>query len=116
MRRIRRVAANAALAALLDHHLLGPAMAKTLAHGARLDARLQRQGFGRNTQCLVARRFRIDHSAVPILFKLCVSARFVSAKSVVSYSCIPLAVWPASCRRQPSGIGPESGCVTGMSC
>ena len=64
----RRIAADPALAALLHHDLLGSAMAETLAHGARLDARLQRQGFGRNTQCLVARRFRINHSAVLILF------------------------------------------------
>ena len=64
-----RVAADPALAALLDHHLLGPAMAEALAHGALLDARLQRQGLGRDTQCLVARCFRINHSAVPILFR-----------------------------------------------
>ena len=64
--RCRCVAADTALAALLDHHLLGPAMAEALAHGARLDARLQRQGLARDTQCLVARRFRINHSAVLI--------------------------------------------------
>ena len=62
----RRVAADAALAALFDHDLLGPAMAEALAHGARLDARLQRQGLGRDTQSLVARRFGINHSAVLI--------------------------------------------------
>ena len=63
------LAADAALATLFDHHLLGPAMAEALAHGARLDARLERQGLGRNTQCLVARRFRINHSAVLILLR-----------------------------------------------
>jgi len=63
------VAADPALAALFDHHLLGPAVAEALAHGARLDARLERQGLGRNTQCLVARRFRINHSAVLILLR-----------------------------------------------
>src|SRR6266853_855914 len=63
------VATDAALAALFDHDLLGTAMAEALAHGARLDARLERQGLGRDTQCLVARRFRINHSAVPILLR-----------------------------------------------
>ena len=67
--RHRAIAADAALAAFFDHHLLGPAMAEALAHGARLDARLERQGLGRDTQCLVARRFRINHSAVPILLR-----------------------------------------------
>src|SRR6202000_493021 len=38
--RLRAVAADAALATLLDHDLLGPAVAEALAHGARLDARL----------------------------------------------------------------------------
>ena len=61
-----RVAADAALATLFDHDLLGPAMAEALAHGARLDPRLQRQGLGRDTQSLVARRFGINHSAVLI--------------------------------------------------
>src|SRR4051794_4744393 len=69
-----RVAANAALATFFDHDLLGPAMAEALAHGARLDARLQRQGLGRDTQSLVARRFRINHSAVLILLALCACA------------------------------------------
>jgi hypothetical protein len=44
-------------------------MAEALAHGALLDARLERQGLGRDTQCLVARRFRINHSAVLILLR-----------------------------------------------
>ncbi len=44
-----RVAADAALAALFDHHLLGAAMGETLAHGAGLDARLERQGLARDT-------------------------------------------------------------------
>jgi hypothetical protein len=61
-----RIAADAALATLFDHDLLGPAMAEALAHGARLDPRLQRQGLGRDTQSLVARRFGINHSAVLI--------------------------------------------------
>ena len=72
LRRMRRIAArpvatDTALAALFDHHLLGAAVAEALAHGARLDAWLERQGLGRNTQCLVARRFRINHTAVLIL-------------------------------------------------
>src|SRR5882757_2014665 len=67
--RCGRIAANAALATRLDHDLLGPAMAEGLAHGARLDARLQRQGLGRDTQSLVARRFGINHSAVLIWFR-----------------------------------------------
>src|ERR1700678_4481742 len=64
-----RIAADAALAPLFDHDLLGAAMAEALAHGALLDARLERQGLGRDTQCLVARRFRINHSAVLILLR-----------------------------------------------
>jgi hypothetical protein len=44
-----RLAADAALAALFDHDLLGPAVRETLAHGARLDARLERQRLGRDT-------------------------------------------------------------------
>src|ERR1700726_509568 len=101
-------ATNPAFAALFDHHLLGPAMAEALAHGARLDARLERQGLGRDTKCLVGRRFRIDHSLVLILFKSCVSAPSVSANS-----------WPhgrLSRRHPPSGIGPGHGCATGTSC
>src|SRR5260370_1410747 len=66
----RRVAANAALAALLDHHLFGSAVAEALFHGARLDARLERQGFCRDTEFLLARSF-VDHSAVLILFTSC---------------------------------------------
>jgi len=64
-----RVATNAALATLFDHDLLGPAMAEALAYGARLDAWLERQGLGRDTQSLVARRFGINHSAVLILLR-----------------------------------------------
>jgi hypothetical protein len=67
--RCGRVAADAALAALFDHDLLGPAMAEALADGARLDARLERQGLARDTQSLVARRFGINHSAVLILLR-----------------------------------------------
>jgi len=63
------VAADAALAALFDHDLLGPAVAEALADGARLDAWLERQGFARDTQSLVARRFGINHSAVLILLR-----------------------------------------------
>ena len=62
----RRVAGETALAALFHQNLLGAAMAEALAHGARLDARLQRQGLARDTQCFVARRFGINHSAVLI--------------------------------------------------
>ena len=61
-----RFARQPALAALFDHHLLGPAVAEALAHGARLNARLERQGLARDTQRLVARRFPIHHSAVLI--------------------------------------------------
>src|SRR6266851_3600635 len=63
------VAADPALAALFDHHLLGAAVAEALANGARLDARLERQGLGRDTESLVARRFRINHTAVLILLR-----------------------------------------------
>src|SRR5207302_717070 len=67
--RFRRgcITRDAALAAFLDHHLLGAAVAEALAHGARLDARLERQGLARDTQWLVARSFPIHHSAVLIL-------------------------------------------------
>jgi len=76
LRRVRRIACgriatDAALAPLFDHDLLGAAMAEALAHGALLDARLERQGLGRDTECLVARSFRINHSAVLILFRAC---------------------------------------------
>src|SRR5260370_34803335 len=63
------VAADPALAALFNHHLLGAAVAEALANGARLDARLERQGLGRDTESLVARRFRINHTAVLILLR-----------------------------------------------
>src|SRR5450755_4446993 len=63
------VAADPALAAFFDHHLLGAAVAEALANGARLDARLERQGLGRDTESLVARRFRINHTAVLILLR-----------------------------------------------
>src|ERR1700689_4195063 len=105
--RCGRIAADAALAALFNHDLLGAAVAEALLHGARLDARLERQGLVRDTQFPVARRF-INHSAVLILFKWCVSAPSVSANS-----------WSRgrpSCRRPPSGIGPGAGCATGTSC
>src|SRR5580698_4929716 len=61
------IPADPALAALLHHALLGPAVAEALAHGSGLDPRLERQGLGRHTERLVARRFRINHSAVLIL-------------------------------------------------
>src|ERR1700722_14789580 len=61
------IPADPALAALLHHDLLGPAVAEALAHGSGLDPRLERQGLGRHTERLVARRFRINHSAVLIL-------------------------------------------------
>src|SRR6516225_2800852 len=62
-----RVRSNPALATLLHHDLLAAAVRETLAHGARLDARLQRQGLARDTQFLVAGSILIDHSAVLIL-------------------------------------------------
>jgi len=43
MRLSGRVAADAALATLFDHDLLGAAVAEALAYGARLDTRLERQ-------------------------------------------------------------------------
>ena len=103
----RRVAAKAALAALLDHHLLGTAVAEALAHGARLDARLERQGLGRNTQCLVARCFRINHSAVPILFPSCARSHTRSCKSSVGTN---LCQRPSSTRRRiPRAFGRIAG-------
>src|SRR6202161_4250255 len=68
--RLRRgaIAADAALATLFNHDLLGTAVAEALLHGARLDARLERQGLVRDTQFPVARRF-INHSAVLILLR-----------------------------------------------
>ena len=66
--RRRGFAADAALAALFNHDLLGTAVAEALLDGARLDPRLQRQGLVRDTQFPVARRF-INHSAVLILFR-----------------------------------------------
>ena len=73
---------DAALAALLDHDLLGAAMAETLAHGAGLDARLQRQGLARHTQSLVARRFGINHSAVLISLRCARCAQSLKLSSV----------------------------------
>src|SRR4029079_14214330 len=73
--RCGRIAADTALAAFLDHDLLGPAVAEALADGARLDAWLERQGLGRDTQSLVARRFGINHSVVLISFALCAFAQ-----------------------------------------
>ena len=57
LRRVRRlvrgrIAADAALAPFFDHDLLGAAMAEALAHGARLDAWLERQGLGRTLSVL----------------------------------------------------------------
>ena len=101
----------AALAALLDHHLLGAAMAETLAHGAGLDAWLQRQGLARHAQSLVARRFGINHSAVLISLR-CARLRTV-IEAVVSQNSSP---HRPSCRHPPSGIGPGSGYATGRSC
>src|SRR5690242_21531472 len=61
------VPTDTALAALLDHDLLGAAMRKTLAHGARLDARLERQGLARDTQFLVAGSILVGHSVVVLI-------------------------------------------------
>src|SRR5260363_66638 len=75
MRRIGRPIADAALgAALLDHYLLAPAMWEALAYRASLDARLQRQGLGRDTQFLVARSVVVGHSVVLISLPACGSA------------------------------------------
>src|ERR1700761_5571238 len=63
----RGAPAHRAFAALFHHDLLGPAVAEALAHGSGLDPRLERQGLARHTECLVARRFGINHSAVLIL-------------------------------------------------
>ena len=79
----------AALAALFDHHLLGAAVAETLAHGAGLDAWLQRQGLARHTQSLVARRFRINHSLVLISFTLCAMRTVIECIQSVRILCRP---------------------------
>src|SRR6185437_10119861 len=63
----RPVTADPALAAFFDHDLLGAAMRKTLAHGAGLDARLERQGLALDTQFLVAGSILVGHSVVLIL-------------------------------------------------
>src|SRR3569623_2028271 len=104
-----------ALAALLDHDLLAAAMADALAHSAGLDARLERQRLARNAQLLVARGLGINHSAVLILIllALCVAAQSVS---VVVIFRNPGRGFRQSRHRPPSGIGPASGYVTGMSC
>src|ERR1700736_4104006 len=81
----RRVAANAALAALLDHHLFGSAVAEALLHGARLDARLERQGFCRDTEFLLAWSF-VDHSAVLILFTSCAQSQVLRAVQIGEFS------------------------------
>src|SRR5581483_9483175 len=60
----RSVAADAALAALLDHDLLGTAVRETLAHSAGLDTWLEREGLARHTEFLVAGVSRIGHSKV----------------------------------------------------
>src|SRR5262249_26828811 len=66
VRSLGSVATDAALAALLDHDLLGAAVRKTLAYGARLDARLERQGLALDTQLLVAGSILVGHSVVLI--------------------------------------------------
>src|SRR6476646_8281836 len=102
------IAADAAFATLLDHHLLGTAVAEALLHRARLDARFERQGLGRDSEFLLAGRILVNHSSSP---NLVASRAF--AQSVLANS------WPhcrPSCRRPPSGIGPGSGCATGTSC
>src|SRR5262249_42008010 len=109
------VATDAALAAFFDHDLLGAAMRKTLAHGARLDAWLERQGLARDTQFLVAGSILVGHSVVLILW--CADAPSILAIVVISNANPKF--WPRfrqSCRRRPTGIGPEFGCATGMSC
>src|SRR5262249_52043834 len=104
-----------ALAALLDHNLLAAAMAEALAHGARFDARLERQRLARNAQLLVARGLGINHSAVLILIllSLCVAAPSYRSSFVFRN---PGRAFRQSRHRPPSGIGPASGYVTGMSC
>ena len=47
----------------LDHHRFRAAMGEALAHHALLDRALQRQRLGRHVESLVARVFRIIHSA-----------------------------------------------------
>ncbi len=47
----------------LDHHRLRAAMGEALAHHALFDGALQRQRLGRHVESLVARIFRIIHSA-----------------------------------------------------
>ena len=47
----------------LDHHRLRAAMGEALAHHALFDGALQRQRLGRHMESLVARVFRIIHSA-----------------------------------------------------
>ncbi len=60
----RRIAGHAALRLLLDHHLLGAAVAEALAHGARLRPRLERQSFRADAERLVAGSFRFSHPEV----------------------------------------------------
>src|SRR5712671_1844666 len=117
-----RVAADAALAALLDHDLLGPAMAEALAYGARLDARLERQGLGRDTQSLVARRFGINHSAVLISLRCAyphpslkrVSQNFWPLLSVLSSSAIRYRtrIWQRDRNVLLAGPASRAACIT----
>src|SRR5262249_51167690 len=108
------LASDTPLAAFFDHDLLAAAMWETLAHGA-LDPRLERQSLARNAQFLVAGSILVGHSAVLILW-------CTNTPSLVAVFAIPNASLKSgprlrqSCRRRPSGIGPRSGCVTGMSC
>jgi hypothetical protein len=61
----RAIAADAALATLLDHDLFGAAVRKALAHGASFDARLERQGgLARYAEFLFTGVSRIGHSTV----------------------------------------------------
>ena len=105
--RLGRVAGRRGASALLDHDRLGAAMAEALAHGARLDARLERQGLLRDAQRLVARRSWYRPFSSPNPVALCVPHRLsASARRF-------LAGIPAVLSASASGIGQGIGCATG---
>jgi len=100
----RSVANDAALAALFDHDLLVLAMAEALAHGARLDARLERQGLS-DTQLSCRQEISYQPFSSPNLVALCVIRTVVLCKSLSAFVSEFLAVFTdRPCRHPPSGI------------
>src|ERR1700754_3155535 len=99
-------------------------MGEALAHGARLDARLERQGLARDTQFLVARRILIGHSVVLIQFA---KVRSPHCRCNCRYfEClvgVPAALWASAIRYRtsvwqrdrnvlPAGPASSAACIT----